>query len=206
MQYQKIISGETVIEFHNNWLGQETVIINGQIVSKKSSILGTHHHFKVIEHGDSATYVLTTKVDSSLQVFLDLRRNGEMVQEDIPVRFGTKPKRPENTAKKNGIVKLKEYDLQDAIIDLKKAIDIDPDDPEIYFYLACANSLLERPFDGFESIKIAVEKKLQDTEMILNHDMLAFLRMHPAFEDFLNSNFTKYDTALIEKVKQQKKN
>ena len=40
--------------------------------------------------------------------------------------------------------------------------------------------------------------------MILNHDMLAFIRMHPAFENFLNSNFTKYEKGLIEKPDQGK--
>ena len=199
MQYKKITSGNTIIEFHNNWLGEETVIINGQIVSKKSSIWGTHHHFKVMEDGHSVNYVLTTKVNASMQVLLDLRRNGEMVQEDIPVMFGTMPKRPKNTPKKQGIIKVKEYDLNDAIDDLNKALEIDPDDPEIYFYLACAYSLKEETENAFESIKMAIEKRLKDTEMILNHDMLAYIRMHPAFEEFLNSNFTEYDESLIEK-------
>ena len=121
------------------------------------------------------------------------------MQENVPVMFGAKPKRPKNTAKKTGIVKLKEYDVADAIEELNKAADIDPDDPEIHFYLACAYSLEERTQDAFESIKMAVKKRMQDTEMILNHDMLAFIRMHPAFEGFLNSNFTKYDESLIEK-------
>ena len=161
MQYQKIKEGDTVIEFHNNWLGEETVIINGQIVSKKSSIMGTHHHFKVMENGESVNYVLTTKVNDYLQVFLDLRRNGVMVQENIPVSYGAKPKRPKNTSKKKGIVKLKEYDLDDAVITLKKANEVDPDDPEIYFYLACAYSLQEMTLEGFESLKLAVEKKTE---------------------------------------------
>jgi Flp pilus assembly protein TadD len=112
------------------------------------------------------------------------------------------PKRPKNKLKKKGIEKLKEYDVGDAIEDLTKALDIDPDDPEIYFHLACAYSLQERTENAFESIKMAVEKRMQDTEMILNHDMLAYVRMHPAFEDFLNSNFTIYDKSLIEQKEQ----
>ena len=152
-----------------------------------------------MENGQSATYVLTSKVNDHLQVLLDLKRNGKIVQEDIPVQWGTKPKRPKNTPKKTGLVKLKEYELGEAIDDLNKALDIDPDDPEIYFYLACAYSLQEKTLEGFESLRKAVENRLQDLEMILNHDMLAFLRMHPAFEGFLNSNFTEYDKSLIEK-------
>ena len=149
MQYQKLTSGNTIIEFHNNWLGEETVIINGQIVSKKSSFWGTHHRFNVMEDGHSVTYVLTTKVNGNMQVLLDLQRNGIMVQEDIHVMFGTMPKRPKNRPKKDGIVKLKEYDLNDAIDELNKGIDIDPDDPEIYFYLACAYSLTRRNWKSF---------------------------------------------------------
>jgi len=34
---------------------------------------------------------------------------------------------------------------------------------------------------------------LQEREAILTHDMLAYLRMHPAFEAFRDSGFTKYD-------------
>ncbi len=199
MQYQKLSSGDTVIEFHNNWLGEETIIINGQIVSKKSSIMGTNHYFQVLENGHIAKYVLTSRLNDSFQVLLDLRRNGQIVHDGVVVQFGTKPKQPKNKAKKNGIKKLKEYELNEAIDDLKKALEIDPDDPETYFYLACAYSLQEMTLEGFESIKLAVEKKLQDTEMILNHDMLAYLRMHPAFEEFLNSNFTAFDEKLIEK-------
>ncbi len=44
MYYKKIKTEKNIIEFHNNWLGVETVIVNGQIVSKKTSLLGAHHH------------------------------------------------------------------------------------------------------------------------------------------------------------------
>ncbi|MDX1478262.1 MAG: hypothetical protein R3301_11195 [Saprospiraceae bacterium] len=193
MQYKKLKVGDTVIEFHNNWLGEETVIVNGQVVSKKSSIMGTHHHFNVLEDGHHVRYVLTTKVSSGFQVLLDLRRNGQLIQEDVvvPTRFGIR--KPRNTAKKTGLIKLNEYDLEGAIEELIRARDVDPDDPEIYFYLACAYSVLERPREGFEHLRLAVKHRLQDPEMILNHDMLAYLRLQDAFEDFFNSNFTEYD-------------
>lgn len=192
MQYQKLVSGNTIIEFHNNWLGEETVIVNGQIVSKKSSITGTHHHFTVKEESDTARYVLTTKLDMNMQVLVDLRRNGILIHQDVVVRYGGVPKSPVNKAKKQGLIYLKQYDLEEAVAELQKAVDIDPDDPEIYFHLACAYSVMEKPQEGFECLMLTVKKGLQNTEMILDHDMLAFLRMHPAFEGFLNSNFTQY--------------
>ena len=40
--------------------------------------------------------------------------------------------------------------------------------------------------------------KLKNTEAILNHDMLAFLRMNAAFEGFFGSNFSRYDEELAE--------
>jgi hypothetical protein len=198
MQYQKITSGKTVIEFHNNWMGEETVIISGQVVSKKSSVWGAHHHFTLLEDGEQVRYVLTTKVDSFLQVLLDLRRNGVLVHENVIVGYGSRPSKPKNTAKNDGIIKLKEYALEAAVVELNKAADVDPDDPEIYFHLACAYSVLEKTVEGFESLKKAVENRLPNTEMILNHDMLAFLRMHEAFEGFMKSNFTEYDKSLFE--------
>jgi hypothetical protein len=153
MLYQKLHSGETVIEFHNSWLGEETVIVNGQVVSKKSSVWGTNHYFTAMENGRNVRYILTTRVNEGLQVVLDLSRNGVLVQENVPVNFGWKPGKPRNKAKKEGLLKLKEYDLEDALVDLKNALESDPEDPEIYFHMACAYSVLEQTPEGFECLK-----------------------------------------------------
>lgn len=197
MYYQKIISGETIIEFHNNWLGEETVVINGQVVSKKSSVWGTHHIFTVIENSKKVTYVLTTKVNGNLQIFIDLKKDDEIVQENIPIMLGGAPKTPKNKAKKNGLNALQKFDLDDAIIDFEEALKIDKNDPEIYFHLACVYSIQENVLLGFENLKKAVENKLHDTDMIFKHEMLSFLRIHEGFEDFANSDFTKYDEELL---------
>ena len=193
MQYKKLKAGQTIIEFHNSWLGEETVMVNGQVVSKKSSLWGTHHYFSTIEEGHNIRYVLTTKVNANLQVLIDLRRNGQLIMENIAVNYGTIPKKPQNTAKKAGIVKLKEYDLELALVEFQKALDVDPSDPEIYFHMACAYSVLEETEKGFEAIKLAVKNNLMELDMIFKHDMLAFLRMNDAFEDFVNSNFKNYE-------------
>lgn len=201
MQYQKIVSGESIIEFHNNWLGEEIVIVNGRIVSRKKSVWGTNHYFTVMEEGRQARYILTTKVNDHMQVVLDLSRNGELIQGDIPVKYGSMPKKPHNKPKKEGLIKLEEYDLEGALAAFENARTIAPKDPEIYFHMACAYSVLERTKEGFECLKQAVANDLQDTEMILNHDMLAYLRIHDAFEEFLNSGFSQYDEELVGKDK-----
>jgi hypothetical protein len=201
MQYQKLTSKGTIIEFHNNWLGQEMVIVNGQEVSKKSSVLGVNHNFVVLEEGKKVRFILTSRLDGTGQVFLDLRRNGKVVQENVGVIYGTGPKQQLNKAKQKGLALLKSYDLEEALETFKSALDINAKDPEIYFHMACAYSVLEKPLAGFESLKKAVANKLQNTESILNHDLLAFLRMHEAFAGFMQSNFTNYDEALFKKSK-----
>ena len=197
MQYLKLKSGDTIIEFHNNWMGEETVIVHGHIVSKKSSIWGTDHQFIVTEQGKTARYVLTSHFTASMQVTVDLRKNGKLVYENLPVGFGTASLGPKNKPKIEGIQKVKNYDLEEGIDSLKKALDMDIEDPEIYFYLACAYSVLEMSKEGYESLKKAVAANLKDTETILNHDMLAWLRLQEAFEGFLDSNFTEYDADLL---------
>ena len=198
MQYQKLVSGETIIEFHNNWQGEETVIVHGQVVSKKSSVWGTNHYFTVMENGHTTRYILTTRVTEHLQVVLDLSRNGELIQEGVTVKLGKMPKRAQNRPKKEGLLLLKEYDLEEALVKLTAALKTNPKDPEVYFHMACAYSVMERTLEGFECLQKAVENNLQDREAILNHDMLAFLRMDPAFEDFFNSDYTEFDRKSME--------
>jgi len=173
MYYQKVVSGETIIEFHNNWSGEETVIINGHIVSKKSSFNGTNHYFTVIEKGENVRYILTSRINSYLQIVLDLNKNGVIIQQDIIVGYGTRAKTPKNIYKKKGILKINEYELEDGINELNKALQINLEDAEIYFYLACAYSVLEKTKEGYECLRKAVEYNLQNTEMILNQNMMS---------------------------------
>lgn len=43
--------GDNTIEIQNSILGKETVKLNGEIVSQKSSIFGAEHPFKIYEDG-----------------------------------------------------------------------------------------------------------------------------------------------------------
>jgi hypothetical protein len=192
MQYLKLSSGKTIIELHNNWLGEETVIVNGQIVSKISSVWGANHYFNIMEDGHTARYVLTTKVNAHMQVLIDLTRNGQMVHSNLAVPYGSAPQQPESKFKNQGLKYLKEYELDEAVEEFMKALEYNPQDPESYFHLACAYSVMEQTDKGYESLKLSVEYGLKDTELILNHDMLAFLRMHPTFEVFVASGFVNY--------------
>ncbi len=189
MQYLKLKSGNTTIEFHNNWAGVETVIANGVQVTKLSSVMGAHHLFTVMEEGELVRYVLTSKLSNTMQVLIDLKRNGEIVHENCQLPMGT---RPINKFRKEGLKYLLQYDMKKAIDSFEKAADIDSKDATIYFHMACAYSNLEDVENGFFYLKKAVECGLPDHELILNHDMLAFLRMRSEFDAFFESGFTKY--------------
>ncbi|MCB0685076.1 MAG: hypothetical protein KDC53_01085, partial [Saprospiraceae bacterium] len=107
MQYKVIIEENNRIEFHNSWAGEETVYLNGQLVSKKSSFWGTSHYFEAFESGEKVRYILTSKVASGMEVQLDLVRNGELVQKNIAVNFGNLPEKPESIHKEQGKKHLK---------------------------------------------------------------------------------------------------
>ena len=192
MHYKKLQLENLIIEFHNNWLGEESVLVNGQLVSKKSSITGADHHFTILENGSMARYVVTSKLDQGLNVYLDLRKNHKLIQENIPIiAWGKEHSQQNKTSpyKNEGLKKLKEYKIEGAIEDLLKALDKNLEDPEIYFHLACAYSILEDPEKGFESLENAIKYGLKNKENILTHEMLAFLRIHTGFDDFMEKNF-----------------
>jgi len=189
MQYLKLKAGNTTIEFHNNWGGVETVIANGTQVTKLSSVMGAHHLFTIMEDGELVRYVLTSKVSPNMQVLIDLKRNGDFVHENVPLKLGS---RPINKYKKEGLKFLLKYDMKKALDSFTKAADIESKDPTIYFHMACAFSNLEDVEKGFFYLKKAVECNLPDHELILNHDMLAFLRMRSEFDAFIESGFTHY--------------
>lgn len=197
MHYHRFKLEWATIEFFNNWAGEETVVVNGQEVSRKSSVWGTNHYFTIVEDGREVHYILTTKVNSQMQVALDLSRNGELLEADVPVPYGSKPGQAGHRAKQKGIKHLQEYELPEALAEFEKALQENPRDAEIHFHMACAYSVLEKPRAGLDCLKKAVELSLQNQEMILTHDMLAFIRMHPAFAGFEESGFREYDEELM---------
>ena len=194
MQYQKIISGTTIIEFHNSLWGEETIKVNGQEVSKAKSIMGAEHFFTVVENNEEARYVLVTKVDSQMQPLLDLFRNGIPIKHNLVINYG---KPPQNEYKKKGILFLNKYKLEEAEAQFLKAMDIDSFDAELYLYLACIYSLRENSLKGYEYLLKAKQKNLCDLSVFETNDMLAFLRIQEAFEGFKSSGYNSYDVSLM---------
>lgn len=51
MKFTTIYLEENTIEVYNSFLGKETIKVNNEIVSEKSSFFGAEHNFKLHEDG-----------------------------------------------------------------------------------------------------------------------------------------------------------
>lgn len=94
-----------------------------------------------------------------------------------------------NPFKATGLAKYKDFDLENAIEDFKQGLNLEPNDIALNFNIACAYSLTEKKRLAFEHLAKAVSLGFNDTERILTHDDLAFVRIQPEFEEFKKSEF-----------------
>lgn len=94
-----------------------------------------------------------------------------------------------NPYKNSGIKKYKDFDLEDAIADFKKGLEISPNDIALHFNISCAYSLTEKKSLAFHHLSKAVSLGLKDVERILSHDDLAYVRIQPEFETFRSGGF-----------------
>ena len=94
-----------------------------------------------------------------------------------------------NPFKKSGLAKYKEFDLDGAIDDFNKGLEISPDDVALHFNIACAYSLSEKKEKAYFHLSRAVDLGLKDFERIMSHDDLAYVRIQPEFDDFKKSGF-----------------
>lgn len=94
-----------------------------------------------------------------------------------------------NPYKKSGIKKFKDYDLKGAIEDFEKAVSMSPTDGDLHFNLACAYSLNEETEKSLDHLAKAVANGFKNIEMIHGHDALAYVRIQPAFDRFVDNNY-----------------
>lgn len=132
---------------------------------------------------------------------LDKRRQKQMKSYQTnyqkPTNSGRKPRmRPlsssqaqVNILKKSGIQKYKNFDINEAIEDFSKALQLSPQDSSLHFNLACSYSLNENRDLAFHHLQMSVVNGLRDLERIMKHDDLAFVRIQPEFESFRKSDF-----------------
>ena len=101
------------------------------------------------------------------------------------------PEPPKNNPYiKSGNEKYKQFDYPGAIEDYTKGLVLNPYDNVLHFNLACGYSLMEDAEKSIYHLGKAVEYGYRDIENIKSKDDLAFLRVQPSFDTFLNNNFS----------------
>ncbi len=109
--------------------------------------------------------------------------------QDTKDRISPQARIKANEFKNSGIKKYKDFDLEDAIDDFKKGLEILPNDVALHFNIACAYSLTEKKELAYDHLNKAVAYGLKDVERILTHDDLAYVRIQPEFDAFRASGF-----------------
>lgn len=134
--------------------------------------------------------------------------NGQQPRRSSKRKAKTQPKKStnykkrENPYKKTGFKKYKEYDIEGAIDDLEKSLEIDPNDKDIYFQLACGYSLMERPEDSLQFLQSAIQLGYDNYENINTIDDLAYLRISPVYQTYKANGYSTSPKARLAAPKQ----
>ncbi|MEP7320331.1 MAG: NINE protein [Saprospiraceae bacterium] len=114
-----------------------------------------------------------------------------------------------NVYKESGLRKYKEFDLEGAIEDFQKSLQMEPRDVATHFNIACAYSLTEQGDKSYQHIVKAVEYGFNDFEKLNNHDDLAYDRIQAQWDDFKASgyrSFKPFEKTAFEPVKPEPQN
>lgn len=109
-----------------------------------------------------------------------------------------------NIYKESAIRKYKEFDLDGAIEDFQKSIQIEPRDIATHFNLACAYSLMEHGEKAYSHLVKAVEFGFTDFDRINTHDDLAYVRIQHQWDEFKNSGYRTFTSFEKDPFKQEK--
>jgi len=109
----------------------------------------------------------------------------------VPIRKKQQPVKRlrSNPFKKSGIKKYKEFDLEEAIEDFNKGLEIEPNDIALHFNIACAYSLTEQKEKALSHLDRAVQLGFKDFKKIDTHDDLAFVRIQDEFLIFKDNGY-----------------
>ncbi len=105
---------------------------------------------------------------------------------------------------KSALQKFNDFDFEGSISDYHKILQLNDQEINTYFQLACCYSASEHKELGFYYLSKAVEKGLKDYNIIKNNDALAFLRIQPEFVIFEQNGYRliEIDTNTEEKIKE----
>jgi TM2 domain-containing membrane protein YozV len=98
--------------------------------------------------------------------------------------------------------KYKEYDLEGAEKDFEQALKLTRGNKELYFKMACVQSLLENKKKAFSYIEESVKLGFRDFEKIKTIDDLAYLRIQPEFDSFVERGYKVEKITKIEAPKE----
>ena len=96
-----------------------------------------------------------------------------------------------------GIKKFRDFDTKGAIEDFKKGLKLSPQDKALHFNIACAYSLEEKAYESFYHLEQAVNFGFTDTDKILSHEALAYIRVLPEFELFQKNRYRSSEEWLL---------
>jgi len=157
-----------------------------------TAILGIIDGFKLLTMGQSEfdrkfnKHVLVNQRRKGRQY----RPKGAPVQRPQTNTSNKKFKSRVNPFKKTAYKKYEEFDTEDAVKDLLKAIEIEPNNKDLYFKLAGAYSQLENATASLDALNLAIRNGYKDFEKINSIEDLAYLRIHPAFVEFKANNYS----------------
>jgi TM2 domain-containing membrane protein YozV len=113
----------------------------------------------------------------------------ELIEEGRSIPQGRKVIAKANPFKTSGIKKYKDYDLEGAIEDFSRGLEINQNDVALHFNIACAYSMTEEKDKAYYHLAKAVTLGFKDFELINSKDDLAFVRIQPEFEEFKNNGY-----------------
>ena len=97
-----------------------------------------------------------------------------------------------NIYKESGLRKYKEFDLDGAIEDFQKSLQMEPRDIATHFNIACAYSLTEQGEKAYQHLVKAIEFGFNDFEKINTHDDLAYVRIQSQWDAFKASGYRTF--------------
>ena len=96
---------------------------------------------------------------------------------------------PVSPFKQSGMRKYDDFDIQGAIVDFRKALNVDFKDAQVHFLLACSYSINEEPEKALFHLDKAVDFGFVDFDKIHEANALAHLRTHDRFEEFVKNSY-----------------
>ncbi len=94
-----------------------------------------------------------------------------------------------NPYREKAIKNYQDYDFKEAIKHFKKSLEINSNDKNVHFILACCYSLTEKTSESLFHLSKAIEQGFNDFEKINSHDALAYLRIQPEYEGFKEKGY-----------------